>query len=149
MSGTIHSDTADPNLTPILDMVFQLITFFMLVVNFKGAALDMSLQLPVLGSARPLDTEGNENLLYLNIDSDGRLKLYGEYKDLETYVAEEARVAARRQQGVQKDFQPGDDLPDRVVLRADRSTPFELLDNVFQTCQRNGYRKFSLNAMSR
>ena len=27
---------ADPNLTPILDMVFQLITFFMLVINFRA-----------------------------------------------------------------------------------------------------------------
>ena len=29
---------AQPNLTPMLDMVFQLITFFMLVINFKSAA---------------------------------------------------------------------------------------------------------------
>ena len=50
----------EPNLTPILDMVFQLITFFMLVINFKGGALDLSLELPVLGSARPLDTNGVE-----------------------------------------------------------------------------------------
>ena len=25
---------AEPNLTPMLDMVFQLVTFFMLVINF-------------------------------------------------------------------------------------------------------------------
>jgi feruloyl esterase len=42
----------EPNLTPILDMVFQLITFFMLVINFQAAAVDMSLKLPVVGSAR-------------------------------------------------------------------------------------------------
>ena len=35
------SSENEPNLTPILDMVFQLITFFMLVINFKGAAMDM------------------------------------------------------------------------------------------------------------
>lgn len=45
----------EPNLTPLLDLVFQLITFFMLVINFKGASLDLSLKLPVLGSARPIE----------------------------------------------------------------------------------------------
>ena len=49
---------AQPNLTPLLDMVFQLITFFMLVINFKDASLDLSLKLPVVGSARPVDTKG-------------------------------------------------------------------------------------------
>ena len=39
-----HSSSAEPNLTPILDMVFQLITFFMLVINFKTAAMDLDLR---------------------------------------------------------------------------------------------------------
>src|ERR1700741_2297561 len=94
----------EPNLTPILDMVFQLITFFMLVVNFKGAALDLTLQLPVLGSARPLDTKGSEELLYLNIDAEGQLKLYGVVKDLQTYVAEEAAVTIKQQKAAKSDF---------------------------------------------
>ena len=55
----LHSaDTAEPNLTPMLDMVFQLVTFFMLVINFQAASLDMSLKLPVVGSARPVETRG-------------------------------------------------------------------------------------------
>ena len=52
-----HAAKAEPNLTPILDMVFQLITFFMLVINFKSAEMDLSLKLPVVGSALPLETE--------------------------------------------------------------------------------------------
>jgi len=44
MSGALPGSSvkSEPNLTPILDMVFQLITFFMLVINFKSAELDMS-----------------------------------------------------------------------------------------------------------
>ena len=41
----------------MLDMVFQLITFFMLVINFKSASMDLNLKLPVVGSARPVETE--------------------------------------------------------------------------------------------
>ena len=36
-----------------------------------------------------------------------------------------------------------------VVIRADRRTPFHVLNNVIKTCQEHGYRKFSLNAMNR
>ena len=48
MSGSM-TDTSrcEPNLVPILDMVFQLITFFMLVVNFKATEVDRELTLPV------------------------------------------------------------------------------------------------------
>ena len=70
------SEGAEPDLTPLLDMVFQLITFFMLVVNFKGAALDTSLQLPVLGSARPLEWKGDREPLMLNVDNQGRVPRY-------------------------------------------------------------------------
>ena len=63
---------AEPNLTPILDMVFQLITFFMLVINFKSAELDLSLKLPVVGSARPVETTASAGLLVLNIDKHGQ-----------------------------------------------------------------------------
>ena len=58
---------AEPNLTPILDMVFQLITFFMLVMNFKAAELDLSLRLPVIGSAKPPPEAKNVKLLVLNV----------------------------------------------------------------------------------
>ncbi len=69
MSGSLPGGPkAEPNLTPILDMVFQLITFFMLVINFKAAELDLSLQLPVLTSAKPLppDQRGVK-MLVLNV----------------------------------------------------------------------------------
>ena len=41
---------AEPNLTPILDMVFQLITFFMLVINFKANMMDKAMELPIVAT---------------------------------------------------------------------------------------------------
>jgi len=68
MSGSVPGGAkAEPNLTPILDMVFQLITFFMLVINFKAAELDTSLMLPVIGSAKPLPEGAKIKLLVLNV----------------------------------------------------------------------------------
>jgi len=68
MSGSVPGGLkAEPNLTPILDMVFQLITFFMLVINFKAAELDLSLRLPVIGSAKPPPESSKMKLLVLNV----------------------------------------------------------------------------------
>jgi len=140
---------AQPNLTPLLDMVFQLITFFMLVINFKDAALDQSLELPVLGSARPLDTKGQEDLLILNIDAKGVLHVYGTPRDPGPYIADEARQEEARLKSKGTPPKPGEELPTMVVIRADKATPFKLLNEVIKTCQNHNYRKFALKAMNR
>src|SRR5689334_17629862 len=106
-----HGASAEPNLTPILDMVFQLITFFMLVINFKAASMDLSLKLPVIGSAGPVDTKGENELLVLNIDSGGHLKMYGQTKDLNSYIAGEAMVSLIHARRTHPELQPGDELP--------------------------------------
>lgn len=150
MSTLSQGAGSDPNLTPILDMVFQLITFFMLVINFKSAEMDLDLQLPVVGSARPVDTQGQEDLLVLNVNAIGQLRVYGQLvQDLETYIANEAQasqLAARREN---PQFKPGDELPSTVVIRADKSTTFAMLNKVVSACQANGYRRFALKAMNK
>ncbi len=145
MSGS-HSETAEPDLTPMLDMVFQLVTFFMLVINFKGAALDQALQLPVLGSARPLEWKGEYEPLVLNIDQDGHIKVYGAVVDPEKHIAREAnelkaqlRAAGQPTTG---------ELPVPVVMRSDKGTKFHLVNRIIQLCQENGYQQFSLSAMT-
>lgn len=151
MSASMRSDTnAEPNLTPILDMVFQLITFFMLVINFKSAAMDLDLKLPVVGSARPVDTQGQSDLLVLNINSEGKLKVYGQQVDnIDAYIAGEAQASLLVARKTNAAIQGGDELPSTVVIRADRGTPFSMLNNVITVCQTNGYRQFALKAMNK
>ena len=43
----MNSERAEPNLTPLLDMVFQLITFFMLVINFSSENYDARVLTPI------------------------------------------------------------------------------------------------------
>jgi biopolymer transport protein ExbD len=149
-ASAMSSERVEPNLTPILDMVFQLITFFMLVVSFKSAALDLRLRLPVIGSARPVDTAGSNELLVLNVDADGRVIVYGEAKsDLKHYIQQEAQASLLLARQTRRDIQAGDELPTTVVIRADRDTPFQLLNRVLVVCQENGYRKFALKATTK
>ena len=145
MSGsTSHDMTAEPNLTPLLDMVFQLITFFLLVINFKSASLEQAVQLPVVGSAMPIDTQGHDELLMLNVNAEGKLLVYGAERDVEPYIAGEAEHSLAAARKLQPDLKPGDELPAIVVIRADRRAPFTLVNRVLQACQKHGFRRFSL-----
>lgn len=145
-----NQESGEPNLTPMLDMVFQLVTFFMLVINFKAASMDLDLKLPVVGSARPVDTKGQTDLLILNINKEGQLRVYGEVKqDIEAYVAGEAQASSLVERRKNKDFKDGDELSSTVVVRADRATPFKLLNRVIKACQDNGFRNFSMKAMNK
>jgi len=147
MSHGGDSGGAEPNLTPMLDMVFQLITFFMLVINFKSASLDLSLKLPVIGSARPLETEGGEDFLVLNVNKQGEVVIYGHVVPLEQYIANEARASRRKLTGAAAS-DPAAELPTTVVIRADRGVAFKDLNRVFTECQKRGFRKFALKAFN-
>lgn len=145
MSGSIsHAPSAEPNLTPLLDMVFQLITFFMLVINFKSASMEQAVQLPVVGSAMPVDVQGHDELLVLNVNAEGKLLVYGAERDVESYIAGEAQASLNLARRTHPELKPGEELPAIVVIRADHRAPFTLVNRVLQSCQKHGYRRFSL-----
>ncbi|MDZ4820325.1 MAG: biopolymer transporter ExbD [Planctomycetota bacterium] len=144
-----HGSSAEPDLTPILDLVFQLITFFMLVINFKAAALDTSLRLPVIGSARPIDSKGVDDVLVLNVNKEGSLNVYGDRKsDIKRYIANEATASRMLAKRKGKTITNDDDLPTTVVIRADRGVSFNLLNKVLTECQKYGFRKFTFKAQN-
>jgi biopolymer transport protein ExbD len=148
---------AEPNLTPVLDMVFQLITFFMLVINFKSAELDLTLNLPVIGSAQPVADHGSDTkLLILNVkDVDGRasINLYGRLipqAEIKRYLAGEAQASmmAAKPPLTRADIDSGrGELSDTVVIRADDRTPFGEVYSVVAVCQDEGFRRFALKAL--
>ena len=118
MSAPSSDEFTQPNLTPILDMVFQLITFFMLVINFKAAETDTSLALPVIGSAKPAETKNQGELLILNINADGKLMVRGrEEPSIEGFILNEIEILKRTHRGAESD-----DKQVTVVIRADRKT---------------------------
>jgi biopolymer transport protein ExbD len=138
---------AEPNLTPILDMVFQLITFFMLVINFKTAAVDQTLHLPVIGSARPVDFKGGD-LLVLNVNKEGSLKVFGRtIDDIPGYLKGEAQVSLLLARKDNPQIQLGDPLPTTVVIRADKDIRFKKLYRVISGCQENGFINVSFKTV--
>ena len=141
------SEGVEPNLTPILDMVFQLITFFMLVINFKGASMDLSLQLPVLGSARPLEYNGKLEPL-MNLDAQGGVQSFGRPVDIQDFVPHEAKMLKLQLKALGTPITDGE-LPVPVIIRADKTVDFATVLKVIRLCQTEGYRQIALSAMTK
>jgi len=153
MSASASMDKAEPNLTPLLDVVFQLITFFMLVINFSNDNYDQRIKLPVAGSARPLDDAEkiSEDRVVLNINKQGHLIFNGK-EHLQNAAMEEIKRQAQlvrlnlRAAGLKAD--PSGALPTTIIVRADRETPFSSLYGIITACQASGFQKFALKAMN-
>ena len=150
-SGEIR---AEPNLTPLLDVVFQLITFFMLVINFSNDTYDQRIRLPVAASASsPEAGKTDETRLVFNINSQGKLLFNGEELDTEAAIkeikiqAELERKSAERAMKGKLDVAK-DGLPTTIVIRCDRETQYDQLYRLITACQAQGFRKFSLKAMN-
>jgi biopolymer transport protein ExbD len=153
MAGSVTGEVrAEPNLTPLLDVVFQLITFFMLVTKFSTDSFDQRIRLPLAGSARPVEAKlAVEDRLVLNIDEDGNLLWSGETLDTERAVKElgtQAQLVRLNLKAAGKEVKAGEPLPTIIVIRADRRTAFSQLFRLISACQANGFTKFSLKAMN-
>ena len=154
MAGAVTSEVrAEPNLTPLLDVVFQLITFFMLMVNFSSDNYDRRITLPVAGSARPVedDRQVSEDRLVLNIDKDGHLLMGGEVQPLHKAVQSikhQADLIKLNLKAAGKKPDATGSLPTTIVLRADKETSFSSVLGLIKACQSNGFRKFALKAMN-
>jgi biopolymer transport protein ExbD len=57
------SGNIEPDLTPLLDMVLQLLMFFVISVNFKTAHFKFGVQLPVAQSAMPFESTDSSDLI--------------------------------------------------------------------------------------
>jgi biopolymer transport protein ExbD len=153
MSSTLSNKArAEPNLTPILDMVFQLITFFMLVINFKANMMDMQMQLPVVGSARPMPKDDKRTFFMVNLNNKGQFTVYGKVlpdSSIPSFIAKQKEFYKLTERRRDTDFDPNtDELKTTVIVRADRATPFSKIYRVIKECQDNGFRNFAFRAQT-
>jgi biopolymer transport protein ExbD len=152
MSANVEGvDSADPNLIPLLDVVLQLIMFFMITVNFvRVDQFDDAIKLPVAQMAVPLDRSAEE-FIFLNLDDKGKLvgtltsftlDTPGKIKaHLEREKFDLERVArARGKQG---------EVKVAIVLRADGNCRYGDIWTVLDSCQRAGYKRWQLRVMTR
>jgi biopolymer transport protein ExbD len=133
------------NLTPLLDVVLQLITFFMMLIHFgtkiEGAAA--SIKLPTAPSALPSGDLGLDRLV-VSVDAKGRLVAEGERLDESSSGAWWSDQARKRRAGLGSIGRREDELPTVVVVRADKAVSFGSVRNLLATAQQQGFAKFTL-----
>jgi biopolymer transport protein ExbD len=145
------SDDIEINLTPLLDLVLQLIMFFMVTVNFVHAdQFDESVHLPVAESAVPLEATA-EKWVFLNLDGKG--KLVGTLTNFSLDTPEKIKAyLVREKEGLERAARAAGhkgELKVVVVLRADANCRYREIWQVVDSCQRAGFRRWQLRVMTR
>jgi hypothetical protein len=83
-----------------------------------------------------------DDVLVLDIDKAGNLHANGRIKpNAEQYIAAEAK---RRAGAAVAPNTAGKELSTKVVIQADRATPFEAVDRVIKICEQNGFRHLAM-----
>ncbi|MEW4527131.1 biopolymer transporter ExbD [Maioricimonas sp. JC845] len=148
------SSVVEADMTPMIDMTFQLIAFFMIVTNFEQTQADERVKLPADQLARP-PLVPREDELVLNVGFIRNTK--GEKVDPDPFVFlgdENVRVMdygpyLKRERQV-ADLKHGDGAHKNmtVVIRADYEVPTGLIQELIKLSQEAGFEKFSFKAKS-
>ncbi len=133
----IDTETHGPSelvleLTPLIDVVFLLLIFFMLATTFLDPEREIDLDLPEASSSLAADTEDDE--LIINVMRDGRLKL-GEHSIDRDGLLAELRRAARR------------DPATSVTIRGDRKVTHDVIVGVMDACGQAGLRNLAVGTI--
>ena len=133
------------NLTPLLDVVLQLITFFMILINFgsKIEGASASIKLPTAPAALPGADLGLDRLV-VSVDPKGRLIADGGIRDEGPNAAWWSEEARKRQAGLAALGSGAEELPTLVVVRADKAASFGAVRGLLATAQEAGFARFTL-----
>jgi biopolymer transport protein ExbD len=116
------------NLTPLIDMVFLLLIFFLVATTIAQDERPQSINLPVTGATSPLSAPPEE---IINIEKDGVMKVNGQVNDRDQLRAtlEQAKLA-----------QP----PRNVLIRADQESMHKYFATVASLCHEVGVNQINI-----
>ena len=118
--------TVSIELTPLVDMVFLLLIFFLVATTFHQTEREMQIALPFASSATPISMSLRE--IIINVDREGQIILAGqvtEAEDLQRLIGE--AVEANPEQ--------------KVTLRGDRGTAYLNIVRVLDICKSAGIQE--------
>ena len=117
------------NLTPMIDIVFLLIIFFMVGTQFTENERHYDVQLPTVSDAQPLTSLPDE--LIINVLQDGRIVLDEQVTSIEDL---EKRLQTARQNYSDQ----------AVIVRGDASGRYQGVMDVLAACHRAKITRISL-----
>ena len=144
LAPTSAETEMDMNMTPMIDVVFLLVIFFMLVSDLSQKDLE-DLLLPRSDQATHDRPDPNRVRPIVNIHQDGEFVVRREtlfnpsaeeplpYRRLENYLVD---TASRMDHEVLED---GRSVPkEPILIRADEATPFHFLQTLLELCAEPG-----------
>ncbi|MFO0911897.1 MAG: biopolymer transporter ExbD [Pirellulales bacterium] len=123
------------SLTPLIDVVFQLLIFFLLATQFSEEEQELDIQLPSVTEARPLISRPQE--IFINIDNTGQYIVSGQKLDLNTLEQRLAQLALQNP------------MAQTVIVRADGRCPFNYIAVATDACHRVGLHDIRLHSQSK
>ena len=135
----------DPNLIPLLDLVLQLVMFFIMVANFAAQNVTSDVRLPLATSAKPPDPS-ELDVIYLNINGDGKLLVSGRealntLSEVKYYMLSEYTTAKRSAES-----RGEKEVKTVVIIRADRDADFKPVFEVLREAKSAGFKRWQLRA---
>ncbi len=127
-------------MTPMIDMVFQLIAFFMVLVNFTEADQNQRIRLPSSELAKPPDAP-LDSPITIHVTSKGTAIMGPNevpVEGLTRLLTVEYQVLVRKSEGLASQA--------TIIIRGDLDSQFGLIQEVIQICQNVGFEKFALRA---
>ncbi len=130
------------DMTPMIDVVFLLIIFFMIITDLSQKELE-ELKLPVAVMAQEDKPNPEDKRPILNIRQDGAVVVMrdviydpesDDYTNLERYLSQKAQAMP-----MVMDPELGKELPDSpMLIRADENTPFRMIQKIMLLCGKKG-----------
>ncbi|TWT83049.1 Biopolymer transport protein ExbD [Planctomycetes bacterium CA13] len=118
------------SLTPLIDVVFLLLIFFLVTSEFEEQERRLKIQLPTATSAVPMTGKPRE--VVVDIDAQGNTYLGGQLTSLdELRTLLESAVASNP-------------TNQTVVIRADQATSFQPVVSVMDVCNHTGVSDYSV-----
>ncbi len=138
-----RNEILEGDLTPMIDMTFQLIAFFMLVINFSEVELSEEINLPMSELARPPE-EAPPFKITLNLKEDGSIKFFDQ---LIAGIDVIKPVLVREIRQANSDGVPTSDVV--VIIRADMDARTGDVQRLMNKCKAEQLENFSLRVIER
>jgi len=135
-------ETAEPNLTALLDLVMELLMFFLIVANFVVEQNNQDIKLPEATTAVPIEKD-QKHTLSINIDLDGSVILSADSKldselRIKQYMADQYQFFSRN-----PDVKAADVA---VVVRGDNRADTQYIYRVMKAAKEAGFSNINLRA---
>lgn len=163
---------AEPNLTPLLDVVLQLLMFFMMCVNFVSEQVNEDIVLPRSQAVKPMD-KAEADYLFINLKpfalsdfqdrlpSDVLARVQDKFHDGDECILVPGKEPMRRNElriWLKQQYEDAKQIAEQrgakgvntaIVIRAHKEADYGQVFEILQMCKNVGYRRLMLRALTK